>query len=87
MIMLFLHLVLSFEEGLILILGLSTSRELPGGGWARGAWSRSLLGWWVLVASSGETVLRYAAAEPVDMKLNWIHGLESFACNIFVDNS
>ena len=64
--------MLSFEEGLILILGLSTSRELPGGGWARGAWSHSPLGWWVLIASSGETVLRYAVAEPVEFH---IHGL------------
>ena len=48
--------MLSLEEGLILILGLSTSHKLPGGGWARGAWSHSPLGWWALVASSGETI-------------------------------
>ena len=48
--------MLSFEEGLILILGLSMSRELLGGEWARGALSDSPLGWWALVASSGETV-------------------------------
>ena len=71
MIMLVLHGVLSFEEGLILILGLSKSRELPGGGWARGAWSHSPLGWWVLVASSGENIFALCGSGASEVSYPW----------------
>ena len=75
--------MLSFEEGLILIFGLSASRELPGGRWTRGAWSYSPLGWWVLVASSGETVFELCGSGASGVSYPWT----LVAClKFFVDN-
>ena len=69
--MLLVHSVLSFEEGLILILGLSTSRELLGGGWACGSWSHSPLGWWALVSSSGKTVFALCGSGASGVSYPW----------------